>query len=278
MKKVLKMSEGDEDFNILRLKTEEYGYHYQFSRNMLYIGQSTGKFLETAIISGIEATDWSWSALFADYNMDGYLDIYISNGIPKRPNDLDFINFVFSKEIKKTIQSTTIMDKRALDLMPDGAVENKIFKGGPTLEFKDVSDVWIDNTASYSTSIAIGDLDNDGDLDIISNNINAPVSIIENIIKNKNYLKLKLNYGYKNKFAIGSKVFLYTGSKMQTRELYTARGFQASSEPIIHFGLGDITQVDSIRIVWPNGQEQVLKNIVVNQQMDVLYDKNGKSF
>ena len=268
---VLKMSEGDENANILRLRKEEYGYYYQFSRNMLNVGQANGQYVETALLSGVEATDWSWSALFGDYDMDGNQDLYISNGIPKRPNDLDFIKFVSGDQIRNTINSTKIVDQKALEMMPDGASKNYLFKGNGDITFEDVTDSWSEGIPTYSTSSALADLDNDGDLDIVTNNINAPVSIIVNQVENANFLKIKLSFTEQNAFGIGSKLYVYAGETQQMRELYTARGFQASSEPIVHFGLRDIEVIDSLEVVWPNGERQVLKELESNQMVTVTY-------
>ncbi len=274
--KVLKMSEGDENINILRLRNEEFGYYYQFSRNMLNIGQSNGQFIETALISGVEATDWSWSALFADFDLDGYQDLYISNGIPKRPNDLDFIKFVSGDQIRNTINNTKIVDQKALDMMPDGAARNQIFKGANGYTFEEMTDSWLSIDPSYSTSSALADLDNDGDLDIITNNVNAPTAIMVNGTNSGNYLKVKCSFTKLNLIGIGTKVILYADNSTQMREMYTSRGFQASSEPILHFGLGNQEEVDSIQVIWPNGDVQMLYSIQANQAIEVVYMKPDK--
>jgi len=274
--KILKSSDGDEDVNILRLRTLQYGYHYQFSRNTLQINQGSNGFSETALMSGVAATDWSWSALFADYNQDGEQDLFISNGIPKRPNDLDYIKFVSSEQIKGKIDATKLVDQQALNLMPSGAVRNYLFKGSGNLSFEDKSDDWIPNEVTFSTATAMGDLDNDGDLDLVINNINAFASLYINQTNNKaGYLKLKFEYSAPNINGIGTKVFSYHNGKLQYKELYTVRGFQSSSQPIIHFGYGNTEKIDSLRIIWPDNTSQVLKNISVNQTLIISPNKTS---
>jgi len=268
--KVLKSSEGDDNIQTQKLRTERFGYHYQFTRNMLQINQQNGTYAEVALQSGIAATDWSWSGLFADYDQDGWQDLFISNGIPKRPNDLDYIKFVSSNEIQKKINNTKLVDQEALELMPSGAIHNYIFKGNENLKFDDKSKDWITQDTLISTASAIADFDNDGDLDLISNNVNSPASLYINKTDSKsNYLKLKFNYSDKNKFGIGTKAFSYHNGQQQYKELYTVRGFQASSEPIIHFGYGEDAKVDSLKIVWPDRTYQVLKDVDVNQTITI---------
>ncbi len=268
--KVLKSSEGDDDFQIQKLRTQSYGYHYQFTRNMLHINQQNGNYLETALLSGIAATDWSWSALFADYNQDGEQDLFISNGIPKRPNDLDFIKFVSNEQIQKKINNTKLVDQEAIDMMPSGRVHNYIFKGGNNLFFENKSGDWIVNDTLVSGATALGDLDNDGDLDLVINNINSEAALYINKTNSKaTFLKIKFEYPNPNRFGIGTKVFSYSNGILQYKELYTVRGFQASSEPIIHFGYGTKKIIDSIKIVWPNRTYQVLKNVATNQTLSI---------
>jgi hypothetical protein len=272
--KVLKSSDGDEDISILRLRTEQYGYYYQFSRNMLQVNLGEGKFSETALLSGVAATDWSWSALFADYDQDGEQDLFISNGIPKRPNDLDYMKFVSSEEVKGKIDATTLVDKQALELMPSGAIRNYLFKGSGNLAFDDKSNNLIPDELTYSTATAMGDLDNDGDLDLVISNINNSASLyINQTNETANYLKVKFNYAAPNTAGIGTKVFSYHNAVLQYKELYTVRGFQSSSQPIIHFGYGNIEKVDSLRIIWPDNSTQIIMDISVNQLLTVSPDK-----
>ncbi len=268
--KVLKNTEGDEDLSILKLRTEKYGYHFQFSRNMLQINQGNGRFVEMGLFSGVAATDWSWSGLFADFDQDGCQDLFVSNGLPRRPNDLDYMEFVFSKEIKKTIDATNLADKKAFALMPRGESQNLVFKGNDHVQFSNETDQWLPKELTSSAATALGDLDGDGDLDIVVNNINSTPGIYINQTNEKsNFLKLKLNYIEANKFGIGTKVTAFSQGKLQFRELTTSRGFQASSEPIVHFGFGSVGVVDSIIVVWPDGRYDILRNISTNQQLDL---------
>ncbi len=266
----LKSSEGDDNLQVQKLRVEDFGYHYQFTRNMLYVNQPDGNYMETALLSGVAATDWSWSALFADYDQDGHQDLFVANGIPKRPNNLDFIKFVSSEQIQDKINNTKLVDQEALDLMPSGAVRNFVFKGSGTLNFEDKSSRWIANDTLISGATAYGDLDNDGDLDLVVNNLNGPALIYENKTNdNTNYLKIRLSYPSRNPYGIGSKVYAYQNGELQFKELFPTRGFQASSEPIIHFGLGNTAVLDSLKIVWPNNTFQTLTAIAANQTLTV---------
>lgn len=272
----LKSSEGDDNIQTQKMRIEQYGYHYQFTRNMLYVNRPNSHFEEVALQANVAATDWSWSSLFADFNNDGNQDLFISNGIPKRPNDLDYIKFLSSNQIQQKINNTKLVDQEALDIMPSGKVHNYIFQGSDDISFQNMSDRWIDKDTLASAATALADLDNDGDLDIITNNINqAPTLYINKGSEKQNFLKVKLNYTSKNKSGLGSKLYGYTKGKLQYREFYTIRGFQASSEPFIHFGLGETSQLDSLRIEWPDNTYQVLYNVEANQTQ-IVSQENTK--
>lgn len=274
----LKSSEGDDNIQTQKMRIDRFGYHYQFTRNMLFVNQPDGNFMETALMSGIAATDWSWSALFGDYDLDGKQDVFISNGIPKRPNDLDFIKFVSSEQIQQKMDNTKLVDQKALDLMPSGNVHNYVFKGSEELQFEDMSEKWITKDTLISGATAMADLDGDGDLDLVTNNLNQPASLYINKTNDKgNYLKLKFKFLKKNTLGIGTKVYSYTNGGLQFKELFPTRGFQASSEPMIHFGYRNAEQIDSIKIIWPNKTYQVLRNVPVNQTITVK-PENTKPF
>lgn len=271
---VLKSSAGDDNPQMLKYRIEKLGYHYQYTRNMLQINQGGQHFTEQALLSGVAATDWSWSALFADYDQDGEQDIFVCNGIPKRPNDLDYIKYYSNQSIKTKLNATKLLDKQALEKMPKGNVSNYVFQGGKNLQFINKSKEWITNDSIISNGGAYADLDNDGDLDIVTNNLNSVASIYSNKTDEKaHYLKLKLRFGGKNTFAVGSKVISYVKGKKQFKEIQTTRGFQSSSEPIVHFGYGKISQVDSIQIIWPDKTYQTLKNVKTNQTLTIQPNK-----
>jgi enediyne biosynthesis protein E4 len=277
--KVLKSSLGDDNPQMLKLRTEKLGYHYQYTRNMLQINQTGQHFTETALLNGVAATDWSWSALFGDYNQDGEQDLFVFNGIPKRPNDLDYVKYYSNDQIKTKISTTKLLDKEALNKMPKGNVTNYIFQGSPNLEFQNKSKDWIENDSIISNGSGYADLDNDGDLDLITNNTDHIASVYSNKTNDKaNYLKVKLQFDGKNTFGIGTKVISYINRKMQYKELQTTRGFQSSSEPIIHFGYGKTNIIDSLVVIWPDKTYQTLQKVKTNQTLLVKAAKNRKFF
>ena len=276
---VLKSSLGDDNPQTLKIRTEKLGYHYQYTRNMLQINQAGTHFTETALQSGVAATDWSWAVLFADFNQDSEQDIFVSNGIPKRPNDLDYVKYWSNDNIKTKIATTKLLDKEALTKMPKGNVSNYVFEGSTNLEFKNKSGIWTENDSIISNGSAFGDLDNDGDLDVVTNNLNNVASIYVNQINEKaNYLKIKLTFEGKNTFGIGTKVLAYTNKKLQYKELQTTRGFQSSSEPVIHFGFKNLASVDSLIVIWPDNSYQTIKNCKTNQTLKIKATLGRKAF
>ncbi|MDX1542939.1 MAG: VCBS repeat-containing protein [Christiangramia sp.] len=274
--KVLKSSAGDDNVNLHKLRIDRLGYHPQYTRNMLQINRGGEFFSETALMSGVAATDWSWGALFADLDQDGQQDLFISNGIPKRPNDLDYVKYTSNEQIQQKLDRTTLVDNEALELMPSGAVTNYVFKGQSNGMFEDMSKIWIENDSIISTGVAYGDLDNDGDLDIVTNNIDKPASIYINDQAEGDYLKIKLSAGKMNPFGIGSKAILYTNKGRQVRQLYTTKAYQSSSEPIIHFGIPKNTGVDSLSIIWPDQKIQTLTSVEPNSFLNLKTEETDK--
>ncbi len=258
------LSDNDIKYHKIRANL---GYSPQFARNMLQINQKGDYFTEIAFYSGVEATDWSWAPLLADYNQDGELDLFVTNGIYRRFNDLDYLKTYTDLATKKNISASRLYDQNALELMPKGAVHNYFYKGNSNLQFEDKSGVWHKNTPTESSGAAYADLDNDGDLDLIINNYNAKPSILKNNSKNNAFLKLSFNAPTKNKFALGTKVIAYHKGQLQFRQLYTSRGFQSSVEPIIHFGFAQEKEIDSLLIIWPDNTSELFKNVKTNQTL-----------
>ena len=274
---VLKASVGEDNSDIQHLKVNNLGYHYQFARNMLQINKAGNHFSETALLSGVAATDWSWSPLFADFNLDGIQDLFISNGIPKRPNDLDYINYVSNEEISKKLTNKTILNKEVIEKMPSGAYQNFVFEGTKTTFFKNQSSAWLPEKKSCSNGSAFADLDNDGDLDIVSNNINEKAFIYENINAKNHFLNFKLKFEGKNQFAIGSKVVVFEKEKMQYKQLYASRGFQSSSDITLNFGIAEKSKVDSVLIVWPDNTFQKLKGHIALDTLITIEPTNNRA-
>lgn len=271
---VLKSSAGDDNVNLHKLRIENLGYQPQFTRNMLQINNQGRYFSEQGYLSGVAATDWSWGALFADYNQDGIQDLFISNGIPKRPNDLDYVKYTSNEQIQNKLDKTRLIDQDALNLMPSGAVTNYIFKGHATGGFEKKQE-WIINDSIISTGLAYGDLDNDGDLDLVTNNINKPATIYRNDTQSGSYLKIQLQGSSSNRLGIGARAVAYTSQGKQTRQLYTTKGFQSSSEPILHFGFEDKTKIDSLKIIWPSQKINTYSNLELNKTL-VVQEENAQ--
>jgi enediyne biosynthesis protein E4 len=274
--KVLKTYGSDENSDIYNFKITRNGFQNQYSKNCLQTNNGNGSsFSETGLLSGISATDWSWSALFADFDNDGNKDLFITSGVVKRTTDLDYVRFISDAYVRKQLDVSADLDDEALKRMPDGISHSYVFKGDGVLTFSDKSEEWgLEKDRGYFTGAAYADLDNDGDLDMVVANINAPPLIYKNNSQQKNYLSISFTGDGLNTYGIGTKVYLFSKGKMQYEELMATRGFQSSSEPRMHFGLDTLTIADSLLVVWPDQKYQVLKNITGNKQL-TLEHKNA---
>lgn len=277
--KLLMATDSYEKFNF----NVQVGFGYQFMRNMLHLnggernkekGNIEGNFHEIGQLAGISSTDWSWAALFADYDNDGWKDLYITNGYLRDYTNLDFIKYMNDF----TAQNQGNMNReRALELvnqMPSSNVTNYLFRNNGDLTFKNMVSSWGTNQTSNSHGAAYADLDNDGDLDLVVNNVNQPAFIYQNQSNNKNnYLKLKLEGEGMNRDGIGAKVTIYNQGKMQFQEKMPTHGYQSSVTNFLHFGIGKSTSIDSMKVVWLSGKSEILKSVKINQLLTVSEKK-----
>jgi enediyne biosynthesis protein E4 len=271
------------------LKFDEYflgdikwktSYYHQYVQNCLHINQKDNTFKELAFFAGVAATDWSWGALIFDINLDGLKDIYVSNGVYHDITDSDFVDFIGDQNaIKEVVTEHGRYDFRDFKkYLPNNPQKNFAFinKGG--LKFENLADALNIAQEGYSNGAAYSDLDNDGDFDIIVNNVNMAASVLKNnaVESGKKFIKLKLNGSSRNGFGIGTLAKLYQKSGIQVYQSMQSRGFQSSVDPNIIFGIKEFDiQEDSIVIIWPDKKYQVLKGDLVNKTIDVNY-KDGK--
>jgi hypothetical protein len=263
------------------INNDTYNYQYQYVRNMLQLNNSSKsgiKFSEVGQLAGVYQTEWSWSPLFADFDNDGFRDLVITNGFPKDITDKDFANY--------RAQLINIAPPGFLvDSIPVVKIPNYAFKNNGDLTFEDVSEAWGLNQPSFSNGAAFADLDNDGDLDYVVNNINSAAFVYENRLNEQklpnqsNFLRIVFSGPKDNVNGLGAKVYVYYGKKLQYYEHFPFRGYLSTVEGIGHFGLGQHTMVDSLKVIWPDGTEQILNSVAVNQKV-ILHHKNAmpKSF
>lgn len=258
---VIKTTAGEDSYEIFQFKLRS-GFHYQFARNVLQLHRGIDEngiplFSDIACMAGVEASDWSWATLLADFDNDGYRDIFISNGIERRPNGLDYINYISDDSVQRFASDEMFIDK-----MPLGKVKNMIFRNRGDLTFEDVSGNWMNNPASLSNGAAYADLDNDGDLDLVINNINEPVWVYRNDAPDSlNSVTLSLTGANANRFAVGAKVFAWSRGNASYHEVSPVRGWLSSVDHRVHIGLGRKPALDSILVVWPDSKFQLLRNI-----------------
>ena len=257
---ILKRSLGEDDYDMFNMKLK-YGYTHQYTRNNLQLNDRNGMFSEVGLYSGVAATDWSWSPLWMDFDNDGKKDLFISNGIPKRLNDIDYLNFVSNDELQEKIRTNTLNNKD-LSLekrFPQIKIPNKIFRNEGALQFRDMKDEVQGDVPTFSNGAIYADLDGDGDLDIVVNNIDDPVLIYENKsndVKKKKFINFKLKGSPNNINAIGSKIILFThDDSIRTYENYPVHGFLSSMQQPVHVGL-EGAKVDSMLVVWNDNTYQ----------------------
>lgn len=273
---ILQKSMAEDDYDLRNIILRN-GYHSQLARNCLQLNMG-GKFSEIAPLAGVEASDWSWAPLLADFDNDGLKDLYISNGIYRRPNDLDYLDYTSDKAVKSVMgMKVETISKKLIEAMPQNPISNIGYKNSGELEFSDNTDTWGLNVPSHSNGAAYADLDNDGDLELVLNNINEPAFLFKNqtreqFIDDSSYLQIRFKGNTANTTGVGTKAIIKHLGKIYYQEQTPTRGFMSSMAHEVHFGLGKLKKVDSLLIVWPGGAYQVLKNVPTNQKVEVDQD------
>lgn len=265
---ILKRSMSEDAYGTYQFKLS-YGYNYQYARNNLQLNNGNSTFSEIGLLAGIYATDWSWAALFFDFDHDGYKDLFVSNGIPKRMNDIDFMNFMSGEELRGLQTEHIGQAELALEEnLPAIKLPNKFFLNTGHLTFEEISSAG--EIPGFSNGAAYGDFDNDGDLDVIVNNINETPSLYQNLTiesssEKHDYLHLKLTGAERNRQAIGAKVVVYRGEERLVKEQFPVTGYLSNVAYGIHLGLGNLEHVDSMHLIWPDGTYQQISASQCNQ-------------
>ncbi|MBK9737249.1 MAG: VCBS repeat-containing protein [Saprospiraceae bacterium] len=276
---ILKKSEGEDALDIFNFKLD-YGYNHQYAQNALQLNNRNNTFTEIATYSGIHATDWSWSSLFTDFDNDGWKDLFIANGIPKRMNDIDYINFVSQNDVQYKISMDRMEEKdlELINMIPEIKLYNKFYSNSGDLHFADFEKRIKNNKISYSNGAVTADLDNDGDLDIVCNNINDKAFVYENkTCENKtcdkSSIQINLTGADLNINAVGTKLITFSKGIIKTYEKFPVRGFLSSMETPLVVASEGWNTADSLVIVWPdNTYEKIEKTS--NSEIKLTYKQN----
>ncbi|HVY74963.1 MAG TPA: VCBS repeat-containing protein [Puia sp.] len=271
-----KMHSGAENFEKFQMLFSK-GFYYQYSRNMLQKNNGDGTFSEMAQFAGVSNTDWSWSALFSDFDNDGKKDLFVSNGYVKDYTDMDYINYTVQQSLHdQPGQKTTIQEY--IKQMPENLLLSYMFQNKDSLRFENRAADWGFDKPTVAAGAAYVDLDNDGDLDLVVNNTNDFASVFRNnseTLSKSNWIRIKLQGDARNLSGIGSKVKIYAQGDQFYQEAFPVRGYQSSVDPVLSFGLGNHKLIDSIIVIWPNDQTQKLTQVKTSQAI-TLNQKDAK--
>jgi len=268
----LKTTTSFEDWHRLRAEVRN-GFHYQFTRNMLHLNNGNGTFSDIGQLAGVARTDWSWSALIADLDLDGHKDIYVTNGLAKDVTSQDYIAFLANNETMRAATQRKRVDFLKLTAaMSSTKLPHYAFRNNGDLTFANQSAAWGLDTPSFANGAAYGDLDGDGAPDLVVNNVNQEAFVYRNnartLLPNR-YLQVQLVGEGGNRFAVGAKVTLKGADRQFFQELEPTRGFQSSVDYVLTFGVGSLDTLDAVQVEWPNGRVSVPKHVGTNQRLTI---------
>jgi len=266
--KLLQLQENYESFQLML----DQDLYKQYMRNMLQLNNGDGTFSEIAQLSGVSNTDWSWCPLFADFDNDGYKDLFVSNGYLRDYTNKDFLRYWGDYKIKKAMDQEPVQLLDLIKAMPVTKYPNYIFRNNHDLTFSNKQKEWGLDQPKISSGAVYADLDNDGALDLVINNINENAFVYRNLSREKdhtNYLAVKLHGKGANTNSIGAKVYLYANGQMQYLEVNPNRGYLSCVSTVLHFGLGNQKKIDSLKIIWPDQRLQLLTDVAINQKLEI---------